>query len=504
MFVELPSCLVCNQPVKNKKNKTCSAVCREKLKKTSGSIKQAQKKKKETMLRRYGVENPAQLNEIQEKRIRTLEKKYGSKVSPKTRESAKQRASKLNEKGRQTLKEKYGVDNPGQLLNHRDKCVNTLLNNFGVDNYFRSEEWEEKSLKNAISLFEKISPLDIKIVDILPPEDYLTSEYEKPNKRIKIYCFSCNKEEIIASETFKYRVRIFKNVCASCLGISRGSSAGEKEVVKYIRSIYDGEILENDRKAIYRKELDIFLPELKIAFEYNGVFYHSSKRHSDPTYHLNKLERCEGKGIRLINIFEDEWTFKKDIVKKRIKYLLGLDKEKIYARKCQIKELTPKEARDFVKKEHIQGYVNAKVKIGLFYGDELVSVMTFSKPSIAKGRHRSFDMWEISRFCSSINVVGGASKLLSYFKKTYNPSCIFTYSDRRWDIGKLYSTLGFKFEKNTIIGYWYVKGLERKHRFGLRKNKDDDPNLTEWENRQKQGWNRIWDCGHAKWIWKKY
>lgn len=501
MNIELPKCLVCKKEVKHKKNKTCSAQCREAFKKQSGSATLSQEKKRQTMLSKYGVENPAYIVDSQVKRLRTLEEKYGAKSSPLARAKAKERSVDLNRKGRQTLIEKYGVENPSQLANHREKCVNTLLQNYGVTNYFNSDDWQKKSLEKALDLFRELSPQAISIVEILDPDDYLTEAHINPNKRIKFTCNACGNIEVLASETFKFRLRDFKNVCSFCLGISRSTSAGEKEVVQYIRSVYTGTVLENDRKLIYRKELDILLPNIKLAFEYNGIFYHSNKRICEPKYHLDKLERCNGVNFRLVNIFEDEWLFKKEIVKKRIRYLLGLEKNKIYARHCIVREISSSEARTFIENEHIHGYVNAKIKLGLFYNSQLVSVMTLSRPNRAKGRHTNFDTWEISRFCSNINVVGGASKLLSYFKKTYNPPSIFTYSDRRWDTGELYSKLGFTFVGNTTPGYWYVKGDKRYHRYALRKNKYDNPDLTEWENRQLQGWNRIWDCGHAKWVW---
>jgi hypothetical protein len=65
--------------------------------------------------------------------------------------------------------------------------------------------------------------------------------------------------------------------------------------------------------------------------------------------------------------------------------------------------------------------------------------------------------------------------------------------------------MGFKFSSTSKPGYWYIgkNYTERKHRYSLRKNKSDDPALTVWQNRQAQGWDRIWDCGHAKWIWQK-
>jgi len=131
--------------------------------------------------------------------------------------------------------------------------------------------------------------------------------------------------------------------------------------------------------------------------------------------------------------------------------------------------------------------------------------MTFSKPSLSKGQS-SYDegIWELSRFCSKLNykVIGVASKLLSYFKKNYDWIQIFSYADRRWSTGNLYTQIGFKLVGNTKPNYWYFANgsIERYHRFALRKKSDEPKDITEWELRKAQGWNRIWDCGNLKYV----
>lgn len=83
--------------------------------------------------------------------------------------------------------------------------------------------------------------------------------------------------------------------------------------------------------------------------------------------------------IRVIHIWEDDWTYKQDIVKSQVKNLLGFS-NRIWARKCQIKEVDVKECRLFLEENHIQGFINSNLKIGLYYGDdELISLMTFDK-----------------------------------------------------------------------------------------------------------------------------
>jgi hypothetical protein len=218
----------------------------------------------------------------------------------------------------------------------------------------------------------------------------------------------------------------------------------------------------------------------------------------DKKYHLNKLIKCEEKGYRLITIFEDELVFKKDILFSRLKNLLTTyASDTIYARKCKIKEINAEQVGVFCNCNHTQGYGSgAKIKLGAFYKDELVSIMTFSKPSIAK-RYRDTTglVWELHRFCSKINyrIVGIASKLLKHFERNYEWNNIFSYADRRWSDGNVYNQLGFRFSGYVSPSYWYIKGQNR-----LRKIKDELKDKTEWEIRKSQGLNRIWDCGNIR------
>jgi hypothetical protein len=108
---------------------------------------------------------------------------------------------------------------------------------------------------------------------------------------------------------------------------------------------------------------------------------------------------------------------------------------------------------------------------------------------------------ELIRYATSKNVRGGARKLFKYFIKNYRPEQILSYCDKRWGTGSLYEQLGFIQQQDTGVGYFYVKGYDRIYRYALRKNENDDPNLTEYENRLNQGYKRIWDCGNTKWIW---
>ena len=133
--------------------------------------------------------------------------------------------------------------------------------------------------------------------------------------------------------------------------------------------------------------------------------------------------------------------------------------------------------------------------------------MSFSKPNKSKGQTYIKDHWELLRFSSklNLNIPGVADRLLKHFIKNLNPKQILSFADRRWSLGDLYTKLGFESKGNTAINYWYINLKEGKriHRYNLRKNKDDDQNLTEFQNRLNQGYLRVWDCGSSKWVWSK-
>jgi hypothetical protein len=287
-------------------------------------------------------------------------------------------------------------------------------------------------------------------------------------------------------------------LCPKCRPPVKHSSS-EIEIAEYIKTITDKTILLGNRFEIYPLELDIYIPDLKLAFEYCGLYYHSELLGKFKTYHLDKLKCANKANIKLITIFEDEWLLKKDIVKNKINTIINRSSQVLYARNCKVKIITNKLANQFLNKYHLQGTGRANISIGLYKDDELLSVMTFSKTNISRQQYE----WEINRYSTKfdITVVGGASKLFKFFVKEINPKIVITYSDLRWSIGHVYSKIGFVREKDTPPNYWYINGQKRIHRYTLRKCKHDEKLLTEWENRKSQGWNRIWDCGNAKYKW---
>jgi hypothetical protein len=295
-----------------------------------------------------------------------------------------------------------------------------------------------------------------------------------------------------------------KNViCTVCNPINSFSDS-EKKLFNFIQDNYKGEILNNIRNII-GQELDVYLPDLKLAFEFNGLYWHSSYyRNND--YHYNKTNKCIDNNIRLIHIWEDDWLYKNDIIKSMILNLLGKS-NKIYARDCDIRIVNKQECRDFLNDNHLQGYVASKVAIGLYHKTELVSIMTFGSLRKCLNQDSKKYYYELLRFCNKkyTIVVGGASKLFKYFLNSSDKILqIVSYADRSYSDGNLYKKLGFKLEYITKPNYYYIVNGIRKNRLNYRKDKilhlTDDKTKTENEIMEDLGFHRVYNSGNFKFI----
>ena len=377
--------------------------------------------------------------------------------------------------------------------------------NKSISDYITQFPSEEKLWYNKIKRSEKLS-----------------------NDNSRILCFECNEYFYGLTETHlksehgmsinSYKKKwdtniIFSNdtvekLSQQAIEINKTSpnhftSKPQIELGDFIQNELKLSIIYNDKKSLSGVEIDIFIPSKNIGIEYNGLFWHSEKMGKHKTYHLNKTELCEKNNIKLIHIFEDEWLYKSEIVKNRIRHILGCNKNKLYARNCTIKQIDNKSKNIYLNKNHLQGSDKSSILLGAFYDDNLVSVMTFSKPRKSLGyTNKNDETYEMVRFATD-GVTGIFSKLLSHFIKTYKPKKIITYADRRWSQGNLYLKMGFKFIDYTKPNYFYtLKYKNRENRFNYRKdilvNEGFDPSLTETEIMYNRGYDKIWDCGSLK------
>lgn len=290
--------------------------------------------------------------------------------------------------------------------------------------------------------------------------------------------------------------------CPSCGHV--GPSNGEMELVSMIRDLGNFDIITHDRKILHGKELDVFIPSHNLAIEYCGLYYHSDTCGKDNNYHKDKFDMCRKKGIHLITLFEDEWKHR-DKVMATIKALLGISEHGVYARKCTVKKINHTIASNFYHINHIQNGVTAPLHYGLFYGDELVSAMSFGHPQ----RQSKYD-WELKRFATNgKNNVGAAGKLLKAFQREHNYPSIVSFSDRRWFSGNMYKKIGFDHDGVIPPDYYYVKGNIRHHKSAFRKSQIKakypdtyDGRLTEREMMRMLKFHRIYDCGKDRWVIK--
>lgn len=470
-LTEVPICKNCGVKLKFKKSlregygSYCSIKCTNQHEEHKNNVK-------ETFNRKYGG-SPIRDKDIKKKIEQTNLERYGVTNIFKDSEYIKSKT-----------KDKLGVTNPNQLNSVVEKRKSTNLNKYGVTNTLLLDDSRKNNHSSKLINFnEKYKGLNV----IDDSGDY-----------VKLKCNDCNKEYDIDRSLLFYRFKNKINPCTICNTVSELKSIKEKEVIDFLSSL-GLNVIKGDRDILNGKEIDILIPDFNIGIEFNGLYWHCEK-YVDKDYHLNKTNVCESKGIHLIHIFEDEWVNNKDIVKSRLKNLFKLTENKVYGRKCIIKEVNTKDKTKFLNDNHIQGTIGSKVNLGLYYNDELVSMMTFGKGRVVMNGVKN--EWELLRFCNKINhsVIGGASKLFKHFIKNYNPKQLISYADRRWSQGNLYDQLGFNKTHNSTPNYFYVVNNEREHRFKYRKNllveAGFDIKKTEKEIMYGRKIYRIYDCGN--------
>lgn len=288
-----------------------------------------------------------------------------------------------------------------------------------------------------------------------------------------------------------------------CRLCSKTMSGAEYEIGEFLQQ--SGFEIIRSYKVKGALEIDIFIPALGIGIEYNGLIWHSERyKKNANTYHLEKTKVCEEAGIRLIHIFEDTWLQNQNVCKDWIKSQLGVNKEILNGRQCQVRSITAATANEFIAGHHIQGVsAPGQYCYGLYHGeDRLVGAMIFG----TKNASRDGEVL-LERFCTKGRIRGGFSKMLHEFIKKHGKDydVISSFSDKSWSEGKVYSSNDFlKIATNPPRYFWAKRGV-RYNRRGFQKQylaekfTNFDKDLTEVENCHRNGYYRIWDCGTDKW-----
>ena len=414
--------------------------------------------REQTSLLKYGVKNNGQLEKAKQSRLALYQDV--SKVA------------EITTRVKQTKLEKHGTSS----YNNRKKAETTCIEKYGVRNTWSLSV--DKQNPNIQLLKDKVQ------LTKLFPKFTVVELASMLGVHVQTVYFYLNEHQL--REPYK--------------------STFEQEIIYFLNSLGISNILTNQRKIV-GKELDIFLPDHDLAIEYNGVFWHHDRvPHITKSYHYDKFKKCEDAGITLFTIFGNSWEEKKEIWKNKIRQKVQQSNVKVFARKTRIVELSSAQTKDILNNNHVQGYCTAKHCYGLEHDGRIVAVMTFSPKRAGIGKQREVGSYELVRYVTSCNVVGGASKLLRHFLRTVQPNVVYSYSDNQYSNGNLYRKLGFELENENKCGYWYFDPAKKKayHRFNFTKsklvNQGFDKAKTEYQIMTELGYLRIWDCGSRTWV----
>lgn len=425
----------------------------------------------QTCLKKFGVINGAKDEKVR-KQLKTL---------------ATNNSKERLEKSRKTNLIKYGVENPFELWDSSE--------------YWNSLSDEEKQIRN-----KKISDSKTKYRFIESDKIYicdlaqlLNEDYSGVNKAM----INLNIHHKEGGHVFIYKDELPKIQEYYKLTEMSGISYAEKELSDFVKSICKEQIIENSKNIISPYELDIYIPSKNLAIEFDGLYWHN-ELNKDRNYHLNKTNDCNALGIDLIHIFEDDWKFKKDIIKSIISSRLGIYKEKFMARKCELRKTDKLVAKEFLNNNHIQGYARCDKFYGLYFDGELLQLVGINSKGFHDGNV------ELTRMGIKLNtqVVGGFSKLMKFIYDEYK-SPITSYVNKSMFNGKGYESIGFKIIKDNPPTYWWIVNNKRVHRSYFQKSKIkklyENGKLSYWnetesesENMKHNNIHKIYDCGTVK------
>lgn len=285
-------------------------------------------------------------------------------------------------------------------------------------------------------------------------------------------------------------------------------SIQEKEICNFLDTI-NIQYTHSDWTILGSKEIDVYIPSHKFGIELNGLYWHSHNPYCTHTpsienknKHKDKADLAKLNNVDLIQITDFEWINKPDIIKSIIKTKLGMA-SKMYARKFTIRDVLKNEEKEFLNKNHLQGYISSTSAIGLYLENELYMLM-----SIGKSRFSNNADIELLRLCTKINyiVIGGTQRLFNQISKLYKNKTIVSYCDMSKFNGNSYKNLGFELTKDITPGYFWTDGNYPISRFKCQKSQLSkwlptfDSTKSESENMFLAKYRRYWDCGQSVWA----
>ena len=397
-----------------------------------------------------------------------------------------------NENRKKTSIERYGTDHPTKSTVVKENFKRNSLEKWGVDNPAKAFEVRAKIGNTVIENKMVTFVQNNQNIDILEKIDPVT---------YRIRCKSCGHEQIEQRQLIRIYSKSSRIICEKCNpSVQARTSELEDSIADFISSNYQGEIIRNYNGFDFtRKEADIYVPSLSLAIDINGLYWHS-ELFKESKYHINKKIEFENAGIKLIYLWEDDLLdqTRRDIVNSRLLNVLGLNSNRVFARKLKVSSVKyQREFRDFLDQNHLQGYVNASEYYCL--RDEqgvLISLMSFK---LSRGE------WELMRFCTvrGCTVTGGGSRLLRSFLEAHPNEKLFSYADLDWSSSiqnNVYDSLGFRRDRITAPGYFWVRRGQRFSRNSFMKDKIKhlllDETETETDCLHRLGYYRVYNSGN--------
>jgi hypothetical protein len=311
------------------------------------------------------------------------------------------------------------------------------------------------------------------------------NDYRNRHQRLEFMCLMCGN---VQSKSLQMVINTPR--CFAC--VPKGS-LGQSEVSTFVKSL-GFDVVDNDRSAIAPLELDVYVPSEKFAVEFNGLYWHSEAVLRDNDHMLKKLRACQGAGIRLFHVFEDEWRDKRRIVESMIRHRLKKTTRRLHARKLKFIDVSASQRRMFFSYNHVAGDANAAACFGLLDGQELVAAL-----SLRRAFHACYsDLYEVGRFCTALDtsVTGGLGRLAQAalrYAQAHGKTGLLTYVDESLGDGQGYETVGFKaIERASSPRFWWTDFQSRFNRFKHRADKARG--LTQEQAAAEAGVVKIWGC----------
>lgn len=413
---------------------------------------------------------------------------------------------------KKTKLERFGNPN----YNNHEQYTKTNLEKYGVENQFQRKDLFPQIVQKKIDRYGTYNNVAKNHATRIANSGSLEASYSKQNETYRQTCLARYgtdnaaklkevRQQIAESlrETFLERYGVENYWTMPDAKLSNGSK-NSKANLAFCELLTESGITFEQEFALDGKRFDFkvndILVEINPTATHNSTWGIYSKEGLEKNYHKTKTSIANTNELRCIHVFD--WDDPSKIIS------MLSTKEVVFGRNCIIKEVPVEKTAEFLATYHIQGYARDKIRIGLYYEDKLVSLMTFGKP-----RYNKNYQYELIRYCNAeFNVIGGAEKLFKYFVANYRPSSIISYCDLSKFSGQVYEKLGFKkIRTSGAAKHWYnlktkehiTDNLLRQRGFDQLFKTNHGKGTSNEVLMLEAGFVEVYDCGQATYVWNR-